>query len=92
MVRSIWRVHRLTIRAAVFAFLDQHEVPFTFTATFVEYIAMKYTGLYKVSRKHVIRCLHDYCDRSGAKLKTVIRREGIYHFTPGVRLGNAIVD
>lgn len=82
----------MTIRAAVFAFMDQHEVPFTFTATFLEYIAMKYTGLDNVRRKHVIRCLHDYCDTSGAKLKTVIRREGIYHFIPGVRLGNAIMD
>lgn len=82
----------MTIRSAVFAFMDQHEVPFTFTETFLEYIAMKYTGLDNVRRKHVIRCLNDYCDISGAKLKTVIRREGIYHFTPGVRLDNAIVD
>lgn len=82
----------MTIRAAIFSFMDQHKTSFTFTATFLEYIAMKYTGLDNVRRKHVIRCLHDYCDISGANLKTVIRREGIYHFTPGVCLDNAIVD
>lgn len=82
----------MTIRASVFAFMDQHDVPFTFSATFLEYIAMKYTGLDNVKRKHVIRCLRAYCDISGAKLKTVIRRDGIYHFTPGVNVGDAIVD
>lgn len=82
----------MTIRAAIFDFMGQREVPFTFTATFLEYIAMKYTRLDNVRRKHVMRCVRDYCDISGAKLKTVIRREGIYHFTPGVRLDNAIVD
>lgn len=82
----------MTIRAAVFAFMDQADTPRCYTTEFLEYIAMKYTGLDNVRRKHVMRCVRNYCDISGAKLKIVIRREGIYHFTPGVNVGDAIVD
>lgn len=81
----------MTIRAAIFAFMDQHETPFTFSADGLVYIAMKYTNLDDVKRKHVMRCVREYCDTTGTKVERV-RGSFAYHFTPGVRLDNAIVD
>ena len=82
----------MPIRAAVFACLYSHHGHLRFCATYLEWIAMKYTKLYDVKRKHVMACAREYADISGASLKCVNRRYGVYDFTPGVKVGNAIVD
>ena len=81
----------MTIRAAVFAFLDQHATPFTFSDDGLVYIAMKYTKLDDVRRKHVMRCVREYGETSGARVKRIHGSCG-YRFTPGVKVGKAIVD
>lgn len=82
----------MTIRAAVFAFLDQLERPITLFPDFIDYIGMKYTKLDHVRRKYIIACVREYCDISGASLKCTNRQYGYYHFTPGVKVSNAVVD
>lgn len=82
----------MTIRAAVFAFLDQHDKPFRFSYIGLEVIVCKYTKLDNVRRKHVMACVREYCDISGASLKCTNRQYGYYHFTPGVKVSKAIVD
>ena len=81
----------MTIRSAVFAFLDQHSEPFTFSADGMVYIAMKYTKLDDVRRKHVMRCVRQYCEISGATVRRIRGSFG-YRFTPGVKISGAIVD
>ena len=81
----------MTIRAAVFAFLDQHGAPFTFSTDGLVYIAMKYTKLDDVRRKHVMRCVREYCEISGATVQRIRGSFG-YRFTHGVKISGAIVD
>ena len=79
----------MTIRAAVFSFMDQHGEPCVLIVGYIEHVVIKYTKLDDVKRKHVMRCIRQYCDISGA----TIRRVGCgYRFTPCVKVENAIVD
>lgn len=82
----------MTIRAAVFVFLDQHADPFRFSYIGLDVIVCKYTKLDAVRRKHVMASVRKYCDISGASIECTNRSFGYYRFTPGVKVGKAIVD
>lgn len=82
----------MTIRAAVFAFLDQQIKPINLCVSFIVWVAYNYTSLGDIKRKHVMACVREYADISGASVKCINRSYGIYRFTPGVKVGKAIVD
>lgn len=81
----------MTIRAAVFAFLDQQKNTIWVGVYGLEAIVCKYTKRDTVRIKHVMACAREYAGISGATLEC-IKGFGAYRFTPGVKVGQAIVD
>lgn len=80
----------MTNRAAVFAYLDTLG-ECQISGRILPDIVAAMNG----KRPYHSTCLdacRDYAGISGGAFECVDNQKSIYHFTPGVRLGNAIVD
>lgn len=79
----------MTIRAAVFAFMDRQTSPRRWSKG---YLCACIDSQCKYNDKTIMRYCRDYAAISGASIKCIDRRYGYYDFTPGVKVGKAIVD
>jgi hypothetical protein len=82
----------MTIRAAVFAFLDQQSRPRRWSRDFIIVVIEGRSGRLNLNERQLFRYMHEYANISGATFRCTDRVRGYYDFTPGVKVGKAIVD
>lgn len=80
----------MTNRAAIFSYLDTLG-ECQISGRILPDVVRSMNGRYPYHATLLDYC-RDYAGISGGAFECVDNQRSIYHFTPGVRLGNAIVD